>query len=133
MDRRLSPLAIALALALATGCGVRRKTAQAPRNDGSARAPAAPGAPATPRAQTRRAGVVTRPLSVTASVPLRAAAATAPAAATPPAQIQDVLFATARDGWLVSAGTGDPLSGGTGALYRTTDGGRHWVQTYAGW
>jgi len=56
----------------------------------------------------------------------------APPSVTPPADIQDIVFATAQDGWLVTSGQGGTPQGGQAAIYRTRDGGTTWVPVWQG-
>ncbi len=73
-------------------------------------------------------------LVLAATSPMKVQAAGAPPSAGPPAAVQDIVFASASEGWLV---TSEQIAYGGPAwaagVWRTTDGGATWTEVWRGW
>ena len=88
----------------------------------------------TPPRATVSATASPSPLALAATSPLKVQAAEAPASAGPPAGVQDIVFASASAGWLVTSGQvayGGPAW--AAGVWRTTDGGATWTELWRGW
>ena len=71
------------------------------------------------------------PLTITARTAVALVPSPPPGALSLPSGVQDMTFATANDGWLVTDGAAGAAHG-LSAIYRTTDGGADWVPVWHG-
>jgi len=134
-------LAVGVLLAGCAAGPTQGPQAVAPRTDGrSAPAPAA--VPPPPRAShtspasasspALHAAPAPAPLDVVDALPLVVHAVAPPASLSVPAGLQDLVFSTAADGWLVTSEQVGP-NGWVSGVWRTTNGGQAWSELWQGW
>ena len=116
--RRLAALTLTLLLA---ACAAEHGVPPPSAAPSSVAAPAPAPPPPVPGAT---------PLRIVATSPLVVHSVTAPASFAPPAGVQDLVFANASDGWLVTSNpVGQAWASG---IWRSADGGATWRQVWSG-